>query len=159
VPKVFIRTNDLANERPIIVASYADNTEIADDAHGQGMTVMTLPAFLLGGPSKESLGMSSLVTGWRDKAGAIPVKAEAKRRIERDFSVADQLNILHELVDAILKHGADMSKWPADVRQRKMAHDEGRKYIADVRERARTQTIVPRDPASDKLWPQRLKKF
>ena len=106
-----------------------------------------------------SLGMSSLVTGWRDKAGAIPVKAEAKRRIERDFSVADQLNILHELVDAILKHGADMSKWPADVRQRKMAHDEGRKYIADVRERARTQTIVPRDPASDKLWPQRLKKF
>lgn len=161
MPKVFVRTNDLSNERPIIVASYPDDTTIADDAHGEGMTVLTVPSQVLGGPSKESLGMSSLVAGWREHAGDMPVKAEARRRIEKAFSVSDQLNMLHDMVDAITKHGSDMSKWPADVRQRKMTHDEGIKYIAEVRTKTRAhRDAMPRDPASDKIWPQRLaKKF
>jgi hypothetical protein len=158
--KVFIRTNDLSNERPIIVASYPDDATVADDAHGQGMTVLTVPSQVLGGPSKESLGMASLAAGWREQAGDMPVKAEAKRRIESGFSISDQLNMLHEIVDAITKHGADMTKWPADVRQRKMAHDEGRKYIAEVRDKVRAhRAAAPRDPASDKIWPQRMKKI
>jgi hypothetical protein len=156
MPKIFIRTSDLTDERPIIVASYKDDTMIADDAHGEGMTVMTVPDQLLGGPSPNSLGMASLVAGWRERAGTIPVKAEAKRRIEKSFSISDQLNVLHDMVDTILKYGVDTSKWPADMVQRKAAYDAGRKYIADVREKVRANQIMPRDPASDKVWPQRL---
>jgi hypothetical protein len=154
--KVFIKSDQLTHERPIIVASYADDTVIADDAHGPGLTVMTVPNSVLGGPAPESLGMSSLIPGWREKVGSLPVKAEARRRIERSFSISDQLNVLHDMVDAITRHGADPNKWPADVRQRKQVYDEGRRYIADVREKARGHAVMPRDPASDKAWPQRM---
>ena len=156
--KVFVRTNDLDNERPIIVAKYRDDTVIADDAHGDGVTVLTVPDQVLGGPSKESLGLPSFVAGWRGLVGDIPVKAEAKRRIERSFSISDQLNALNDMVDAILKHGVDMARWPADVRQRKMAYDEGHKYIADVMDKVRANATMPRDPSSDKVWPRRLTK-
>lgn len=158
--KVFIRTNDLGNERPIIFASYKDDSLIPDNAHGEGMTVLTLPDGLLGAVSQEALGMASLVKGWREKAGDIPVKSEAKRRIEQGFSTADQLNALHDLIDAMLKYGADISRWPADVQQRKLNYDEGFKYIADVMEktRAHASAAMPRDPASDKVWPHRLTK-
>jgi hypothetical protein len=157
--KVFIRTADLDKERPIICASYGDDTVIADDAHGEGMTVLTLPSKTLGGPSRESFGMPSLVAGWRGHAGDMPVKAEAKRRIEQAFPVLDQLGALYDIIDTITKHGLDMSKWPADVRQRKLGYDEGFKYIADVNDKARTHAAaMPRDPASDRIWPKRLTK-
>lgn len=155
--KVFIRTSDLTHDRPIVIASYKDDAVIAADAHGEGVTVMTVPDQVVGGPSPNSLGMASLVAGWRERAGDMPTKAEAKRRIEKSFSVSDQLNVLHDMVDAITKYGADMTKWPADVRQRKMAYEEGRKYIAQVREKVSAHgATMPRDPASDKMWPQRL---
>jgi len=159
VTKIYIRNSDLTLERPIIVASYSDDTVIADDAHGEGMTVLTVPNQLLGGPSPGSLGMASLVTGWRERAGQMPVKAEAKRRIEAGFSVSDQLNALYDLVNAILQYGTDIHKWPADVTQRKLVYDEGFKYVADIREKTKSHgAAMPRDPGSDKIWPQRLAK-
>ena len=157
--KVFIRTDDLGNDRPIVVASYKDDIVIADDAHGAGMTVMTVPDQVLGGPSPGSLGMASLTRGWREHAGDMPVKAEAKRRIEKAFSVSDQLNALFDMVNAITQYGADMSKWPADVRQRKNDYDAGHRYVTEVRNKAQTHIATkPRDPASDKIWPQRPAK-
>jgi hypothetical protein len=160
MPKVFIRSSDLTRERPIVVASYNDDVDIPDNAHGEGMSVLILPSYLLAGPSTESLGMSSLAKGWRARAGEIPIKAEAQRRIEKGFPVLDQLTLVHEMIDAITKYGTDLSKWPADVRQRKMAYDEGCKYITDVKDKARTHSagVMPRDPASDKIWPPRLTK-
>jgi hypothetical protein len=159
MPKVFIRSSDLTRERPIIAASYQDDYPIPDDAHGEGMTIMTLPHSVLGGPSKDSLGLPSLLPGWRERAGDIPVKAEAKRRITEAFSISDQLNALFDMVDAILKYGTDQNKWPADIAQRKRAYDEARKYIAEVMEKARVHVgVMPRDPSKDNAWPPRLKK-
>jgi hypothetical protein len=158
--KVFIRTNDLNSETPVVIACYDDEKSVSDDAHGAGMTVLTLPRELVESPKLEvNGGMPYLAKNWRERAGAMPVKAEAQRRINEAFSISEQLIALHDMIDAVIKYGADSSKWPEDVRHRKVLMDERWKYVSDVNNKIREHAnMPPRDPASDKIWPQRLKK-
>jgi hypothetical protein len=156
--KIFVRTNDLGEERPILIAQYNDGYPIADNAHGDGMTVLTVPREIIGRPSKDSCGLPSLVAGWRDKAGSMPVKAEAQRRIEEGFSTSDQLTALRDMLEAVMTHGVDANAWPPDVKARKIAFDEKWKYVTDIQNKMREHAVMPRDPASDKVWPQRPRK-
>jgi hypothetical protein len=159
--KVFIRTNDLNEETPIVVACYDDEKAVPDDAHGAGMTVLTLPRELIESPRIElNGGMPFLAKNWRERAGTMPVEAEARRRIDDAFPVSEQLSALHDMLDAIMRHGADVSKWPEDVRHRKALFDQRWKYVSDVVSKSleHARTAAPRDPSSDKIWPQRMAK-
>jgi hypothetical protein len=158
--KVFIRTTDLNSETPNLIACYPDESSVSDDAHGEGMTVLIVPREVIESPKLEiNGGMPYLATNWRERSGAMPVKAEAKRRIDDAFSVSDQLTALHDMIDAITRYGADASKWPEDVRHRKVTFDERWKYVTEVTDKIREHAQAPpRDPSSDKIWPRRLAK-
>jgi len=154
--KVFIRSDEIASEKPIVIGMYPDDSNIADDAHGSGISVVSVPDGLVERTRGEPL---RLAANWRERVGSSPVAAEAKRRIEDAFSLADQVQSLHDLIEAIVSHGPDMSKWPADVRQHKQALDEKWKYVGAVRAKANEHSkALPRDPSNDKAWPQRLVK-
>ena len=160
--KVYIKTEEMAGEKPFIIAFYPDDAIVPDNAHGEGVTVVSVPMGAIKLPLPDSpdaqagFSMPHLAPNWRELAGAAPVQAEAKRRIESAFPLSDQLSSLYDMVDAITKHGPDISRWPADVRQRKTAFDEKWKYVADVKAKAHEQgATVARDPSNDKLWPRR----
>lgn len=162
--KVFVRTSELGGEDPpTVIASYRDDSTVPDDAHGDGVTVLTLPMSALAPPPRGGATgrpggrLPTLAKDWREKAGTAPVKAEAKRRIEQEFSITDQLNALRELLANVLEHGADVGRWPDDARAHKAELDEKWRYVAEVRERARAHApSTPIDPGSDKAWPRRL---
>jgi hypothetical protein len=157
--KIFIRADDLAAKRPTIIAAYEDNVEIADNAHGDGMTVLYLPKDVMKIPKAgevEGGGMMYLAPDWRERAGSMPVEGEAKRRIEEVFSISDRLNVLQDMIEAITTHGADSSRWPPEARKNKTSFDEQQRYITEVRSKAREHlAALPRDPSGEKLWPQR----
>lgn len=157
--KVFVRKSDLAaGDKPVAIAFYPDNSDIADDAHGEGVTVLTLPMHALVQPNPASGGLYHLADDWRERAGSLPVEAEAKRRIEETFGAQEQLNALREIVENIVKHGS-ISNWPEEARTRKAEFDEKWNYVDEVRERARAHApSAPIDPGSDKLWPRRFPK-
>jgi hypothetical protein len=159
--KVFIRTSDIANEKPILIASYPDESDIKDNAHGEGMIVLTVPREVIQSPTHGAAGngMPYLAKDWRERAGTVPVAAEAKRRIEDAFPISDQLRSLHEMIDAMTKYGAQEAAWPPEIRQRKAAFDERWKYVTDVTSKANEHApAMPRDPSNDKLWPRRPMK-
>ena len=154
--KVFIRTSELSAKKPNVVAFYPDSTDIGDDAHGDGMTVLILPQAVV---TADRLGMIFLDESWRERAGSLPVDAEAKRRIDEAFTVSEQVEALRDLVQFLIEHGADVSNWPADAKERKALLDERWRYIDEVRERARAHGRAPPfDPSSDKAWPRRMTK-
>jgi hypothetical protein len=154
--KVFVRRSDLNSAAPRIVASYPDNTDVMDDAYGEGITVLNLPPNVL--LADGGLGMV-LAQDWRQHAGTLPVKTEAKRRIERVFTISDQLNALHEIIAIMMQHGSDPSQWPDQTKARSAALEELWNYIDEVRERARAHaSAIPYDPSSDKVWPPRPAK-
>jgi hypothetical protein len=156
--KIFVRTNDLTAERPTVIAAYTDDTVIADNAHGDGMTILSLPKEVIRNPETFGSGMLFLSPDWRERAGSMPVEGEAKRRIDDVFTIYDRLNALQDMIDAITTHGADASRWPPEARKCKTAFDEQRKYITEVRDRLRQHIAAPpRDPSGEKLWPQRLR--
>jgi hypothetical protein len=156
--KVFIRTSELSgSEPPTVIAFYDDNADIAPDAHGPGTTVLTLPGKVLD-RDPEYRRPPRLARDWRDRAGSLPVEAEANRRVEDVLPAADQAATLHELVDLIIKHGTDVSKWPTDAKNRKAEIDEAWTYVRGVRSRARSLKSAPPDLASDKAWPTRIAK-
>jgi len=150
--KVFVRTGDLSNPDPIVVASYSDETVVPDNAHGEGLSVLTVPSDAV---STIEDGLPRLKRNWREQSGTMPVEAEARRRIEKDFSVADQVSALYELVTLILDRGGDVSKWPRQAIARRSELDDLFSHVAAIRERARQNPVAPLDPSSDKLWPRR----
>jgi hypothetical protein len=159
--KVFVRTSNLAEEKPIVIAFYPDTSNVKDDAHGDGVTVLSLPmsALVTPDPRNKGVNLYTLSSDWRQTSGSLSVKGEAKRRIEQVFSISDQLNALHEIIDIVVKHGADASRWPGSVRDRKIELDEKWNYIGEVRERVRShEPAMPHNPGSDKAWPRRLAK-
>jgi hypothetical protein len=155
--RVFIRSEHLGEDEPIVVGAYPDESPVKEDAHGDGVTVLTLPDGLVKSDVDKG-GLLTLIKDWRARAGTLPVKTEAKRRIGEVLTISDQLNALAELVDLITKHGADVSSWPEDAKQHKAQFDERRNYVGEVLERARATPVMPRDPGSDKVWPRRLAK-
>jgi hypothetical protein len=159
--KVFVRTDSLGTQKPTIIAVYPDDSNIPANAHGEGMTILHVPMQAIEKVppvnSPEGGRLPVLSDNWREAAGDMPVKAEAKRRIEEAFPASDQLNSLYEMVDTVVQYGIDITKWPADARQRKVEFDKKWKYVAEVREQLKTHSAaMPRDPSSDKIWPRRL---
>lgn len=155
--KVFVRSSNLAGERPVVLAFYPDDSNVGNDAHGEGVTILTLPMEAI--EKGEHSGLPSLVKDWRARAKSIPIHAEAKRRIEEAFTIEDQVNALREMIEMIMEHGLDSERWPVAARERKIAIDEKWSYIDEVKERARAHSPnVLINPDSDKLWPRRLTK-
>jgi len=157
--KVFIRTGDLSSDTPTVIACYSDEVSIKNNAHGEGMTVLHLPAAAIEGPNETNRNVPRLFAKWRELAGSMPVEAEAKSRIEEAFPSFEQLDALRDLMESAMKYGWDAAKWPADAQQRKRSYDEKWKYVADVKDKAREHSAaLPRDLGSDKVWPHRLTK-
>lgn len=97
-----------------------------------------------------------LVKNWRERVGSTPVEAEAERRIREGFSASDQFNALYDMFSSLVKHGTDPTRWPEDVKQRKADYDRRWNYVNEVRSKAREHSAaMPRDIASDKIWPRR----
>jgi hypothetical protein len=159
--KVFVRAGELAGEKPTVVACYSDESEVSDKLHGDGMTVLTVPSGVIVTEPLPGGGMSlpRLASNWRERVGSVPVAAEAQRRISDAFSVSDQLSSLHDMIDSVMKYGADETRWPQDARQRKAAFDEKWRYVVDVKNKLRELSASPpSDPSGDKIWPRRPMK-
>jgi hypothetical protein len=157
--KVFVRTESLGTEKPAVIAFYPDDSNIPANAHGDGITVLNVPMQVIEIPAAGigEFRLPSLTSNWREAAGDMPVKAEVRRRIETEFPTSEQISSLFELIDALIRHGSDISKWPTDVRQRKAEFDKKWKYVTEVQEHGKTHAaVMPRDPSSDKIWPRRL---
>jgi hypothetical protein len=156
--KVFVRGT--TDKNPMVVAFYPDDADVSATAHGEGVTVLTLPAGVIAAPKKDGgSGMPTLIDDWRDRAGAIPVEAEAKRRINEAFPLAEQIDALQDMLTFLMKHGANPATWPEDALARKAEIDVRWKYVGEVKERARAHGSVPvLDPGSDKIWPTRIPK-
>jgi len=156
--KVFVR-NLAGGGEPTVVAFYPDDSDVKDDAHGADATVLTLPSGVLKRGNPDLGGLPTLLADWRQRAGAAPFEAEAKRRAAEVFAPGEELDVLYELVDILSKYGADASKWPADARQRKAEIDEKFGYLRLLRERVRGfASSQAADPTSDKNWPPRPAK-
>jgi hypothetical protein len=173
--KVFVPTSQLGEVKPKILGVYPDNSSIADDAHGEGVTVLTVPGSAIvydmpfGIPGKP-LGPEGfrqkikgnrpmLAADWRQKAGAMPVEAEAKRRIAEAFPLDEQILSLLNIIDTIVTNGTDVSKWPYAAQQLKNELDQKRRYISEVKARAQQNVqVLPSDPGNDHIWPPRLPK-
>jgi hypothetical protein len=164
--KVFIRTDQLNEQKPQIIATYPDESSVSSSAHGEGVTILTLPTDVLARnvrrPGQQpyvrrsKFNLPTLVNDWRQRAGTIPVEAEAKRRIGDAIASNDELL---KILNDIMTFGADVSKWPPDAVQRKIELDEKRNYIDAVRKQMLIHSAaMPYDPSSDKIWPQRILK-
>lgn len=154
--KVFLKSS-VGDNSPRIVAQYPDGARVRDDAHGEGVTVLTLPDNLIVPEFEQGLfrGMR-LVDDWRKRAGPEMVEAEAKRRTEEVASASEQAAALNEKLDLILRHGINVSTWPEEAKDRKAEIDGVLSYVAAVRDRARTYaSSVPIDLGADKIWPPR----
>jgi hypothetical protein len=162
--KVFIRSSSLNSARPEVMAYYDDTTEVPDGAHGEGMTIMNVPANAFARERQDinkgiANPMPKLIDNWREFAKDTILTGEANRRINEVLPPEQEAAASHELLALVLQHGTDVSQWPADAKTRKAEIDDALNYVRAVRERARSYTSVPADPASDKAWPPRIKKF
>lgn len=158
--KVFIRTTELASgKKPRVIAFYPDETAVKPDAHGGGTTVLTLPenTVIRDDRRKGGSGMYVLADNWQELAGSMPADAEAKRRIDDVLPLTDQVDRLREMIDLIISHGVDQSKWPPEASQRKAEFDERLRYVNEVKVRARKHAAgtAVNEIGSDKVWPRR----
>jgi hypothetical protein len=163
--KVFIRSDDLTNERPIIIEYYPDGSEVQDNAHGEGMTVLTVPKDVIQSQGKagvdgRNIGPPALVSNWRQHVGSRPIDAEAEKRINEVFTQTEQISALHEIIDAMINHGIDSTNWPENLKVRRAEIEAQFEYVKAVKESARAHaTSIPLNPGSDKIWPRRITKM
>ena len=105
--KVFVRSTDLANdERPLVMGFYDDASEITGDAHGPGMTMLTVaPGLLVNDKRKDGSlePMARLSPDWRQRSANY-------------FPPSERLASLYAMLAGIIEHGADVSKWPASAK-------------------------------------------
>jgi hypothetical protein len=156
--KVFIRPTELTSgHAPTVIASYADDTDVPLDAHGDAV-VLTVPNKLLvfetfpdGTPKPPKLK-----EGWREQAAEATLAAEAQRRIDEVMTPSEQISGIYELLQFTMQYGGDVSQWPQDAKARKAELETAFNYAREVRERARAQRGVPVNPMSDKAWPTRI---
>jgi hypothetical protein len=155
--KVFIRSSDLTGEKPRVIAFYPDGSDVPDNAHGDGITVLNLPMSVLVREAYDPVPV--LAEDWRARAGSLVVEAEAKRRIDEALPLSEQIGALREMISFIVQYGVNVSEWPAAATARKAELDELWNYIDEIRERARAHMpAIPPNPVSDKVWPRRLAK-
>jgi hypothetical protein len=115
--KVFVRANELsADGEPTVIASYDDNTDVPNDAHGEDVTVLTVSPKALKARSPNAsyeVPAFRLVKNWRDHAGSKSTHIDANERIAA----------VREMLELVIKHGTDLMIWPADAKARKAELD------------------------------------
>src|SRR5262245_55989281 len=154
--QVFIRSEELANTNPTVIASYPSTRPVDPTTHGQGMSVYVLDVEALKHPGPDTIpGAMTLVDNWQQYISTTAVSAEATRRIQNTFSMQEQLESLHLTVVSIEQYGTDPTKWPVETRQRKAQYDEKWKYVDAVLKQAQAhRAVIPHDLSSDKSWPR-----
>jgi hypothetical protein len=160
--KVFIRSSEIGEDSPTVIATYNDDIDVPSNAHGEGTTMLTVPrSAIIPSPDATIAGRLAavppkLISGWRERAGQTIAEGEAKRRIDDVLPSSDQLITLHELIALSLQHGTDVSKWPTDAKNRKAEIDDAWNYVRAVKERARSRGPISGDPTNDRSWPTRI---
>ena len=99
-----------------------------------------------------------LAPNWRERFSGAVVAAEARRRIEEVLTPMEQIAVLRDLLELVIRHGPDLEKWPTEAKHRKAEIDDMLNYIRDVNDRAGSIKTVPANPSSDKVWPTRVAK-
>jgi len=154
--QVFIRSTDVGVTNPIMIASYPESRPVSSDTHGPGMSVYILPIEAIKQPKPDDLTgprSPTLVDNWQSM---IPVSAMGTALVAEVFSVSEQLFSLHQEIESIQAYGADLSKWPAEARQRKADFAEKWKYVEAVTESVRKHAALPsHDLGSAKAWPSK----
>lgn len=155
--KVFVRTSQVNEKSPDVVATYKSDAEVPEGAHGEGMTVLELPSDMVV-LSPDPLRPMKLKDNWRSANPEKVMDAEADRRVHEVFSVKDQLEAIYDLVSITIDYGTDEAQWPQEARDRKAAIDKGFNYVGQVRDRARQSRggEVKINPAGDAAWPKRI---
>lgn len=160
--QAFVSRNDLnrTGDDPIpVVAFYEASVDISSDAHGEGMTVITVPSDAIesGTPGIGPV----LAPGWRDKYRAEVAGGEASRRILEVFPDHSQRNSSAEYSNYITLHGADTSRWPQAAQLRRAEIERAWTYVNAVRTaNAKLVTsTLPRDPTANGHWPARIAPY
>jgi len=157
--QVFIRSTEMSDQNPLVIACYPASRPVPVDTHGDGMSVLTLPIEAIKQPALgvEGIRLPMLADNWQSYPQS--VTAEATRRVEEAFTTSEQIASLHQTIEDIQKYGTDLSKWPLEARQAKAKTDEKWKYVDEVNARAQAHAASrPFDPSSDKVWPTPPKK-
>jgi hypothetical protein len=105
--KVFIHRSEMAQNNPQVLASYPDDSEVADSAHGTGVMVFTVSADALTQKEVGGMRVQALAGDWRQRSEQANV-----------LTMRERVNMLHELLQLVIKHGADTKQWPAPDRER-----------------------------------------
>ena len=154
--KVFIKTSELSQHSPNVIASYPDNSDVAANAHGDGVIVVTVPQNLIQSVTDSNFqSRVKLVEGWRERAGKTIMVAEAERRALEVFPRDQQVRAINELVFSVLRHGPDPEKWPNEAKQRYIKIDQLWKYLGALDEVVAGRVQAPTNPLSDEHWPTR----
>lgn len=158
--KIFIRSGDVTADNIMVMASYSDNTDIADDAHGSGYSVMYVPDNAI--ERRQLPGQPEamyLKSNWRESADAI-MNGESTRRIAEIFPDDSQRAALAETNSNMMAYGLNIADWPADARTRKGMFDAGWNYITSVKQTAEAlKSAVPANPSDDSHWPNKPAKI
>jgi hypothetical protein len=106
--KCFVRTSDLDEGGEIeVLAFYDDDTDVPAEAHGSDTRIITVDHGLLTFPMKS------------DGTPEMPrIPADWRERSRKVFPLGERTKSVYELVNFILEHGADVSQWPQEAKDR-----------------------------------------
>lgn len=170
--KIFVRAAQMNEKNPQVVGVYPRETEIEPDAHGEDTIMLEVPDRVLipakvpiVDPSTAQMKempeydpLPRLPDGWRTDFATPILEGEAARRIGAVMSPSDQMFTIYELLDLLLQHGVNVSKWPASAQTRKAEITDAWNYAREIKSRAASLKMLPANPASDKNWPTKITK-
>lgn len=108
--KAFVRSTDLGRGKEVdVVAYYEDGVDVPPDAHGPGMSIITVAPGTLIPPKQTPDGM---------RRGMPRLPQDWEQRSAHFFPAAERTASVYELVSFVIEHGADVSKWPASAKER-----------------------------------------
>jgi hypothetical protein len=159
--QVFVRRSSLtlaANETVPVMGFYEDSTAITPEMQRPDFALLSLAGSSL---RSTPLGMSQLVSGWREANREQIAYGEAERRILAAFPDYSQRNAAAEIMGYIAVHGANAAAWPAPAQRRKAEIDRAWAYVDEVRRASHVMLAgaLPADPTSNAHWPPRISAY
>jgi len=146
--QVFIRSTDVGAANPVVVGMYPETRPVDNDTHA-ATSIYMLPIEAIVQPTDATGYVPTLVDNWQSMIIASSMGA---MHVEANFALSAQVESLRETVEAMMKYGTDVTKWPPDVRTKKNTVDEKWKYVDAVKETMRTKA-GSHELASSKSWP------
>jgi len=125
--QIIVRRSEIDRHDAVarVVAYYDDHVQFSLAAHGEGLTVVSLPIEAI----ETRGGMPTLKADWRDKfKGA---------RVGEPFSLQDQVASVAEMLTLLLEN-ADTTKWPERVRNRRAEFDKAWAHLKAARNASRS---------------------